>query len=61
MSVRCEPAETEPLIAGKGHEKYQAVAGERRSLDDVAVAREALSACAHRRNAFRHSATERLL
>ncbi len=32
------------LIAGKGHEKYQEVAGERRPFDDVAVAREALGA-----------------
>jgi UDP-N-acetylmuramoyl-L-alanyl-D-glutamate--2,6-diaminopimelate ligase len=30
------------LIAGKGHEKYQIVAGDVRPFDDVAVAREAL-------------------
>ena len=32
------------LIAGKGHEKYQEVAGESHPFDDVAVAREALEA-----------------
>jgi UDP-N-acetylmuramoyl-L-alanyl-D-glutamate--2,6-diaminopimelate ligase len=32
------------LIAGKGHEKYQEVAGRVLPFDDVAVAREALSA-----------------
>jgi UDP-N-acetylmuramoyl-L-alanyl-D-glutamate--2,6-diaminopimelate ligase len=32
------------LIAGKGHETYQEVAGKRFSFDDVAVAREALRA-----------------
>jgi UDP-N-acetylmuramoyl-L-alanyl-D-glutamate--2,6-diaminopimelate ligase len=32
------------LIAGKGHEKYQEVAGRVFPFDDVAVAREALSA-----------------
>jgi len=32
------------LIAGKGHEKYQEVAGEKRPFDDVACAREALNA-----------------
>jgi UDP-N-acetylmuramoyl-L-alanyl-D-glutamate--2,6-diaminopimelate ligase len=32
------------LIAGKGHETYQEVAGKRVSFDDVAVAREALRA-----------------
>jgi UDP-N-acetylmuramoyl-L-alanyl-D-glutamate--2,6-diaminopimelate ligase len=30
------------LIAGKGHETYQILAGERREFDDAAVAREAL-------------------
>ncbi|MEI9927817.1 MAG: UDP-N-acetylmuramoyl-L-alanyl-D-glutamate--2,6-diaminopimelate ligase [Sphingomonas sp.] len=30
------------LIAGKGHEKYQEVAGDKRPFDDVACAREAL-------------------
>jgi UDP-N-acetylmuramoyl-L-alanyl-D-glutamate--2,6-diaminopimelate ligase len=32
------------LIAGKGHEKYQEIAGQVLSFDDVAVAREALDA-----------------
>jgi len=32
------------LIAGKGHETYQEVGGQRFSFDDVAVAREALKA-----------------
>jgi UDP-N-acetylmuramoyl-L-alanyl-D-glutamate--2,6-diaminopimelate ligase len=32
------------LIAGKGHETYQEVAGKGFSFDDVAVAREALRA-----------------
>ena len=30
------------LIAGKGHEKYQEIAGRMQPFDDVAVAREAL-------------------
>lgn len=30
------------LIAGKGHEKYQEVAGEKRPFDDVECARAAL-------------------
>jgi UDP-N-acetylmuramoyl-L-alanyl-D-glutamate--2,6-diaminopimelate ligase len=36
------------LIAGKGHEKYQEVAGRTLPFDDVAVAREALDARRHR-------------
>jgi UDP-N-acetylmuramoyl-L-alanyl-D-glutamate--2,6-diaminopimelate ligase len=32
------------LVAGKGHEKYQEIAGESLPFDDVAVAREALEA-----------------
>ena len=32
------------LIAGKGHEKYQEIAGRRLPFDDIAVAREALEA-----------------
>jgi UDP-N-acetylmuramoyl-L-alanyl-D-glutamate--2,6-diaminopimelate ligase len=32
------------LVAGKGHEQYQEVGGERRPFDDVAVARAALTA-----------------
>jgi UDP-N-acetylmuramoyl-L-alanyl-D-glutamate--2,6-diaminopimelate ligase len=32
------------LIAGKGHEKYQEIAGQTQAFDDVAVAREALEA-----------------
>jgi UDP-N-acetylmuramoyl-L-alanyl-D-glutamate--2,6-diaminopimelate ligase len=32
------------LIAGKGHEKYQEMAGRTVAFDDVAVAREALEA-----------------
>jgi UDP-N-acetylmuramoyl-L-alanyl-D-glutamate--2,6-diaminopimelate ligase len=32
------------LIAGKGHEKYQEVAGEVHPFDDVTVARDALDA-----------------
>ena len=32
------------LIAGKGHEKYQEIAGRTFPFDDVAVAREALEA-----------------
>ena len=32
------------LIAGKGHEKYQEIAGRTTPFDDVAVAREALEA-----------------
>jgi UDP-N-acetylmuramoyl-L-alanyl-D-glutamate--2,6-diaminopimelate ligase len=32
------------LIAGKGHEKYQEIGGQRLPFDDVAVAREALAA-----------------
>jgi UDP-N-acetylmuramoyl-L-alanyl-D-glutamate--2,6-diaminopimelate ligase len=32
------------LIAGKGHEKYQEIAGRRIPFDDIAVAREALEA-----------------
>ncbi|HET7267705.1 MAG TPA: UDP-N-acetylmuramoyl-L-alanyl-D-glutamate--2,6-diaminopimelate ligase [Oleiagrimonas sp.] len=32
------------LVAGKGHETYQEVAGERRPFDDVAVARAAMEA-----------------
>jgi UDP-N-acetylmuramoyl-L-alanyl-D-glutamate--2,6-diaminopimelate ligase len=32
------------LIAGKGHEKYQEVAGRRLPFDDIDVAREALEA-----------------
>jgi UDP-N-acetylmuramoyl-L-alanyl-D-glutamate--2,6-diaminopimelate ligase len=32
------------LIAGKGHEKYQEIAGKVHAFDDVAIAREALGA-----------------
>jgi UDP-N-acetylmuramoyl-L-alanyl-D-glutamate--2,6-diaminopimelate ligase len=32
------------LIAGKGHEKYQEIAGTRHPFDDVEVARAALEA-----------------
>jgi UDP-N-acetylmuramoyl-L-alanyl-D-glutamate--2,6-diaminopimelate ligase len=32
------------LIAGKGHEKYQEIAGRTQPFDDVAVAREGLEA-----------------
>jgi UDP-N-acetylmuramoyl-L-alanyl-D-glutamate--2,6-diaminopimelate ligase len=32
------------LIAGKGHEKYQEIAGRTLPFDDVAVAREGLEA-----------------
>jgi UDP-N-acetylmuramoyl-L-alanyl-D-glutamate--2,6-diaminopimelate ligase len=32
------------LIAGKGHEDYQEVAGERHPFSDVAVAKKALEA-----------------
>ncbi len=32
------------LIAGKGHEKYQEIAGRTYPFDDVAIAREALEA-----------------
>jgi len=32
------------LVAGKGHEKYQEIAGRTLAFDDVAVAREALEA-----------------
>ena len=32
------------LVAGKGHEKYQDIAGERHPFDDVAVLSESLNA-----------------
>ena len=32
------------LVAGKSHERYQEIGGERLAFDDVAVAREALEA-----------------
>jgi UDP-N-acetylmuramoyl-L-alanyl-D-glutamate--2,6-diaminopimelate ligase len=32
------------LIAGKGHEDYQEIAGERQPFSDVVVARKALEA-----------------
>jgi UDP-N-acetylmuramoyl-L-alanyl-D-glutamate--2,6-diaminopimelate ligase len=34
------------LIAGKGHEPYQEIAGVKHSFDDTAVARAALGVCA---------------
>ena len=36
------------LVAGKGHETWQEIRGERRPFDDVAVAREALARRAER-------------
>jgi UDP-N-acetylmuramoyl-L-alanyl-D-glutamate--2,6-diaminopimelate ligase len=41
--ARAQPGDV-VLIAGKGHEKYQEVAGRTSAFDDVAVAREALEA-----------------
>ena len=32
------------LVAGKGHEKYQDISGERHPFDDVAVLSESLNA-----------------
>ena len=32
------------LVAGKGHEKYQEIAGEKHPFDDVAVLAESLTA-----------------
>ena len=43
-AVRLASAGDVVLIAGKGHEKYQEVAGHTLPFDDVAVAREALEA-----------------
>jgi len=42
QAVRLAGAGDVVLIAGKGHEKYQEVAGRTTAFDDVAVAREAL-------------------
>jgi UDP-N-acetylmuramoyl-L-alanyl-D-glutamate--2,6-diaminopimelate ligase len=44
QAVRDAGAEDVVLIAGKGHEKYQEVAGRRLPFDDIEVAREALEA-----------------
>ena len=33
------------LVAGKGHESYQLIGGERREFSDYAVAAASLSAC----------------
>ena len=48
LAIRQAIAEAGPgdtvLIAGKGHETYQDIAGERRSFDDAAVARRCLEA-----------------
>ena len=41
--LRARPGDV-VLIAGKGHEKYQEVAGQVLPFDDVTVAREALDA-----------------
>jgi UDP-N-acetylmuramoyl-L-alanyl-D-glutamate--2,6-diaminopimelate ligase len=43
-AVREAHADDVVLIAGKGHETYQEVAGVKRPFDDLAVAREALEA-----------------
>ena len=46
-AIRCAVTTTAPgdivLVAGKGHEKYQEMNGERLPFDDVAVARECLA------------------
>ncbi len=46
-AIRCAVKTTAPgdivLVAGKGHEKYQEINGERLPFDDVAVARECLA------------------
>lgn len=41
-AIRNADAHTMILIAGKGHETYQEIAGERHDFDDRAIAREAL-------------------
>jgi UDP-N-acetylmuramoyl-L-alanyl-D-glutamate--2,6-diaminopimelate ligase len=43
-AVRGAQARDVVLIAGKGHEKYQEIAGRVLPFDDVAVARQALAA-----------------
>jgi UDP-N-acetylmuramoyl-L-alanyl-D-glutamate--2,6-diaminopimelate ligase len=43
-AVRTAAANDVVLIAGKGHEKYQEIAGRTFPFDDVAVAREGLEA-----------------
>lgn len=42
-AISCADAEDLVLIAGKGHEDYQEIAGVRREFSDVAVARSVLS------------------
>ena len=44
QAIRQASAGDVVLIAGKGHEKYQEIAGESLPFDDVAVARDALEA-----------------